>query len=68
MDQKELDKEFKKAKQHIFKLIEDKNVDVDTLSFELGIDRISFIENMSKIDGNYEFYLRTLDLLDKWEA
>lgn len=68
MEKKELENEFKKVKQHIFKVIEEKNIDVDVLSFKLGIDRISFIENMSKIDNNYEFYLRTLDLLDKWEG
>ena len=68
MDQKEIKDEIKKLKQNIFKLIEEKNVDVDMLSFELGIDRISFIQNMSKTDGNYEFYIRTLDLLDKWEG
>jgi hypothetical protein len=68
MNPKELETKFKDVKQRIFELIEEKNIDVDLLSFDLGIDRISFIENMSKIDDNYEFYLRTLELVEKWEG
>ena len=54
-------------KNSIFRLIEEKNVDVDILSFNLGIDRNAFINNFSNRIKDFTFYLQTLSLLENWE-
>ena len=45
-----------------------KNVDLDILAFDLGIDRVTFIDKMTEKKGNYSFYLRTIELLENWEV
>ena len=51
----------------VFKLIQEKNIDVDILSFNLGIGRETFINNFSKRIDDFSFYLQTLSLLESWE-
>ena len=59
---------FFNIRDSIFRLIQEKNVDVDILAFDLGISRRTFIENFSKRINDFTFYLQTLSLLEKWEA
>lgn len=55
-------------RDNIFRLIQEKNVDVDVLAFDLGISRQTFINNFSKRINDFTFYLQTLSLLEKWEV
>ena len=66
--EEKLDNLFLSMRDSIFRLIQDKNVDVDILAFDLGISRRTFIENFSKRINDFTFYLQTLSLLEKWEA
>ena len=52
----------------IFRIIQEKNVDIDVLAFDLGISRNAFIENFRKRNDDFTFYLQTLSLLEKWEV
>ena len=65
---KELDNLFNNIKTTIFNLIYEKNVDIDLLSFDLGIDTITFITNFSKRIDNFTIYLQTLNLVENWEG
>ena len=66
--EEKLDNLFLSMRDSIFRLIQEKNVDVDILAFDLGISRRTFIENFSKRINDFTFYLQTLSLLEKWEA
>ena len=59
---------FLSIRDSIFRLIQEKNVDVDILAFDLGISRQTFINNFSKRINDFTFYLQTLSLLEKWEV
>ncbi len=59
---------FLSIRDSIFRLIEEKNVDVDILAFDLGISRQTFINNFSKRINDFTFYLQTLSLLENWEV
>ena len=65
---KKLNSTFEELREEIYKQIKEKNVNLDDLAFDLGIDRVTFIEKMTEITGNYSFYLRTIDLLENWEG
>ncbi len=58
---------FYRIRDNIFRLIQTKNVDVDILAFDLGIDRKTFVDNFAKRINDFTFYLETLSLLEKWE-
>lgn len=59
---------FYHIRESIFRLIQEKNVDVDILAFDLGISRNTFIENFNKRIDDFTFYLQTLSLLENWEV
>ena len=59
---------FLQIRERVIYLIDLKDVDVDILSFELGISRDSFISNFSKKIDDFSFYLQTLSLLEHWEG
>ena len=59
---------FLRIRDSIFQLIQEKNVDVDALAFDLGISRQIFIDNFSKRINDFTFYLQTLSLLENWEG
>ena len=59
---------FFHIRESIFRLIQEKNVDVDVLAFDLGISRKTFVENFSKRIDDFTFYLQTLSLLENWEV
>ena len=59
---------FFHIRERIFRLIQEKNVDVDVLAFDLGISRKTFIENFNKRIDDFTFYLQTLSLLENWEV
>lgn len=66
--EEQLNNLFIYLRQHIYTLIQDKNVDIDALAFDLGIDRQNFIENFNQRIEDFTFYLQTLSLLEKWEV
>ncbi len=59
---------FFHIRESIFRLIQEKNVDVDVLAFDLGISRKTFVENFNKRIDDFTFYLQTLSLLENWEV
>ena len=59
---------FFHIRESIFRLIQEKNVDVDILAFDLGISRNAFVENFNKRIDDFTFYLQTLSLLENWEV
>lgn len=63
-----LDNLFDNIKNTIFNLIYENNVDIDLLSFDLGIDSITFISNFSTRIDDFTFYLQTLSLVENWEG
>lgn len=65
--EEKLNRLFLSIRYNIFRLIQEKNVDVDILAFDLGISRQNFINNFSKRINDFSFYLQTLSLLEKWE-
>ena len=62
-----LDDLFYKIKERIFELISQKNVNIDALTFDLGINRDTFINNFAKRIEDFTFYLQTLSLLENWD-
>ena len=63
-----LDNLFLDMRKDIFKLIQEKNVDIDILAFNLGISRKSLIEKFNSRINDFTFYFQTLNLLENWEA
>lgn len=63
-----LDALFLQFKNHIFKLIREKNIDIDILAFDLGIGRKTFINNFVNRSDDFTFYLQTLSLAEHWES
>ena len=59
---------FFHIRENIFKLIQEKNVDVDALAFDLGISRQNLIDNFNQRVEDFTFYLQTLSLLENWEV
>ena len=54
-------------RQRVFGLIKEKNIDIDILSFNLGISRNTFINNFINRINDFSFYLQTISLLENWE-
>ena len=67
MDTK-LDNLFLNIRNTIFTLMQEKQVDIDALTFDLGISREKFVNNFSKRIDDFTFYLQTLSLLENWEG
>ncbi len=63
-----LDNLFYMVKEQVYKLMEEKDVDINILAFNLGVDRKTFIENFTRRIEDFTFYLKTLDVLDDWEV
>ncbi len=68
MQATELNDMFQNIRGVVYKLIQEKNVDVDELAFSLGIGREAFIRNFSARIDDFTFYLQTLSLLEHWEG
>ena len=66
--EEEINDLFFHIRDRIYRLIQDKNVDIDMLSFRLGVSRNTFVSNFSKRIEDFTFYLETLSLLEHWEA
>lgn len=65
MNQK-LDNLFFNIRNTILNLIQEKKVDIDALTFDLGISRLVFINNLAKRIDDFTFYLQTLSVLENW--
>ena len=59
---------FISLRSNIFQLINEKNIDIDILSFDLGISRQTFIDNFKSRIEDFTFYLQTLSLIENWEV
>ncbi len=59
---------FLNIREDIFKLIQEKNVDINFLAFNLGISKNSFLENFKNRIDDFSFYLQTLSLLENMEV
>lgn len=68
MSEEQLNKLFLNIRNAIFRIIQVKQVDIDDLTFNLGISRNEFVENFSKRINDFPFYLQTLSLLENWEG
>ena len=66
--EEKLDNLFLNIRDDIFRLIQEKNVGIDELAFDLGISRQVFIDNISRRIKDFSFYLQTLSLLENWEG
>ena len=67
MDTK-LDNLFLNIRNTIFTLMQEKQVEIDALTFDLGVNRETFVNNFSKRIEDFTFYLQTLSLLENWEG
>ena len=67
MDTK-FDNLFLNIRNTIFTLMQEKQVDIDALTFDLGVNRETFVNNFSKRIDDFTFYLQTLSLLENWEG
>lgn len=56
------------TKELCYNLMQQKNVNIDDLSYKLGISRKDFINNFLNQTEDFTFYLQTVDLLEKWEV
>lgn len=59
---------FFQVRERILFLIQEKNVDVETLLFNLDINKNTFINYLNKRTDDFTFYLHTLSLLEHWEV
>ena len=59
---------FYEIRNAAFNQIREKNIDIDLLAFELGIDRELFIDRFTHIYEDFSFYLKTMELIDSWEV
>lgn len=64
----ELNNLFINIRNDILKIIQEKNVDIDILALDLGINRRILISNLRNRIENFTFYLKALTLLEHWEA
>ena len=62
-----LDELFVNTRAKIYKCIQEKNIDVNILAFELGVDRPTFFEYMNERNDDFLFYIAALDLVKSWE-
>ncbi len=58
---------FLDIKNKTLNLIKEKNIDIDVLSFKLGIDSDKLISNYTNRIDDFSFYLKTLELVTNWE-
>ena len=63
---KKIDKLFYSIRSDCLDLIAKKGVDIDSLSFRLGISKEEFISNFQFRNNDFSFYLKTYDLLLEW--
>lgn len=59
---------FYEIRNDAFNQIREKNIDIDLLAFELGIDRELFIDRFTRMYEDFSFYLKTMELIDSWEV
>ncbi len=59
---------FLSIRDSIFRLMQEKDIDIDILAFDLGVSRQTFTDNFTKRNDDFTFYLQTLSLLEKWEG
>ena len=65
---KSLDEQFYNIRSKVLENIQNKNIDIDYLAFDLGVDTQTFLDNFSHRIDNFYFYLQTLSLVEHWEG
>ncbi len=66
MIEKRLDKLFSDIKKDCVELIQEKDVSISDLSFQLGISADEFVQRFQSRCRDFSFYLKTYDILMKW--
>lgn len=59
---------YNNIKKDIIEMITEKEIDINALSFDLGIDTDTFVYKLSNLSDDFSFYLRTLSLVENWEG
>ena len=62
----DLDLLFKDVKEECIKLIYDKNVDIEELSFRMGLDVNSLYSVLNNVNKDFSIYLKLYDILLGW--
>ena len=62
----ELDLLYKDVKEECIKLIYYKNVDMEELSFQMGVDVNSLFNILNNKDKDFTVYLKLYDILVGW--
>ncbi len=67
MAEEKINNLFLNIREIIFRRIQEKHINIDVLSFDLGISRKKFIENFTQRINDLSFYFETLHLVENWE-
>ena len=59
---------YNNIKRDIIDIITEKEIDINALAFDLGIDTDTFINKLSNPSEDFCFYLQTLSLVENWEG
>lgn len=54
--------------KEIIDTIKIKNIDIESLAFDLGLETREFIDNLFTREKSFLFYLQTLSLVERWEG
>lgn len=66
MKNQKLEQLFLEVKRDCVRLISQKDVNIEELSFQLGVSTKQFIENFQTRIRDFSFYLQTYHLLVEW--
>lgn len=65
---KKLDDLFYSIRFDTLRIIKEKDIDINALAFDLGIDQETFINNYIKRIDDFTFYLEAISLVENWEG
>ena len=64
--EEKLDLLFEEIKNECIKIIEDRNIDIDELSHEMGCDAKTLLKFLEKREADFSVYLKLYDILIEW--
>lgn len=67
MMKEQLDVLFVSIRNTILLMIKEKNIDIDCLAFDLGLNKQELLNNFSNRNDDFTFYLQTLSVVENWE-
>lgn len=68
MIDEKLNKMFYQIKSDCFKLIEEKDVDLEELAYQMGVSVYTLVDKFSVRDKDFSFYLKAYNLLEEWQV